>query len=118
VSKRVVNDNVRVEVYADIGWRANPNNRRTGESVVDHRARIADDLRSTCETIASEIRRHVDDVASVVVNYDRVPVCEHCGADWTEDSPDYNGGCCRKDQDPKDARETECATDSATPQEK
>lgn len=26
-------------------------------------------------------------------------VCEHCGYRWTEKSPDYNGGCCAKDED-------------------
>lgn len=25
-------------------------------------------------------------------------VCEHCGWRWTEASPDYNGGCCGKDE--------------------
>jgi hypothetical protein len=25
-------------------------------------------------------------------------VCEHCGSGWTEDSHEYNGGCCDEDE--------------------
>ena len=51
-----------------------------------------------CDEIVSQVKRHVDGVSSVYVECDEVMVCEHCGADWTEDSPDYNGGCCEADE--------------------
>ena len=51
-----------------------------------------------CEHIAASIRRHVDFVARVVVLSDPAPECSYCGAWWTEDSPDYNGGCCDKEE--------------------
>ncbi len=55
-----------------------------------------------CEEIASQIRRHVDGLSSdrsrgVHVSWTNENVCSHCGADWTEDASDYNGGCCTKD---------------------
>jgi hypothetical protein len=52
----------------------------------------------TCERIAAEIKRHVDDVAEARVMSDQSAICSHCGAKWTEESPDYNGGCCDADQ--------------------
>lgn len=52
-----------------------------------------------CGTIVSDIKRHVDGFSSVSIEYDNNPVCEHCGAAWTEDSNYYNGGCCRKDSE-------------------
>lgn len=51
-----------------------------------------------CDEIASEVRRHVDNVGSVEVVCDSIEVCEHCGAEWTEQSKNYNGGCCDADQ--------------------
>ena len=52
-----------------------------------------------CGEIASAIKRHVDDVNSVSVEFDQSDVCEHCGNAWTENSRDYNGGCCWKDEE-------------------
>jgi hypothetical protein len=54
--------------------------------------------RETCESILEQIRRHVDDVQDSYISFDIVETCEHCGAEWTEDDSDYNGGCCEEDQ--------------------
>lgn len=62
------------------------------------------DMQERCEEIAAEIKRHVDNVRSVWVEFDSSPICSHCGAHWTEDSNDYNGGCCDADQEAEDAR--------------
>jgi hypothetical protein len=52
--------------------------------------------RVLCERVAAAIKRHVDDVASVkIVAAD--PVCPYCGKPWTEEDPNYNGGCCATD---------------------
>lgn len=51
-----------------------------------------------CEEIAKDVERHVDNVGSALVEFDTFYVCEHCGADWTEKTEDYNGGCCDKDE--------------------
>jgi protein-arginine kinase activator protein McsA len=56
------------------------------------------DAEITCDSIADSIKRHVDDVASVEVEYDQTHVCEHCGNVWTETSDVYNGGCCDADE--------------------
>lgn len=56
------------------------------------------DSEITCDNIADSIKRHVDDVASVEIDFDLNYVCEHCGSCWTEDSTVYNGGCCDADE--------------------
>ena len=38
-------------------------------------------------------------------------VCSHCKAEWTEDGPHYNGGCC--DEDEKNNPENLAAEPSA-----
>lgn len=58
-----------------------------------------------CEEIVRDVRRHVENVGSASVESDTVATCEHCGYRWGEESPDYNGGCCDKDQEAQDARE-------------
>lgn len=67
-----------------------------------------------CEFIAADIRRHVDGLQSrgnrgVEVTWDDVPVCGHCGSDWTGESAIYNGGCCSKDDENAPADEAEHA---------
>lgn len=52
----------------------------------------------TCNTIAEQIRRHVDDVDSIRIEFDQKSICEHCGWRWTEESDSYNGGCCDEDE--------------------
>ena len=66
--------------------------------------RILELSKETCHSIAEAIRRHVDDVGSVDVVCDTVTVCEHCGYAWDDESSDYNGGCCTKDQEAHDAK--------------
>lgn len=58
-----------------------------------------------CEEIAADVKRHVDNVGSVSVESDTVHACEHCGYRWTEESSEYNGGCCDKDQEAQDERD-------------
>lgn len=62
--------------------------------------------RDRCNDIAEQVRRHVDEVGSVDVEFDTQDVCEHCGREWTESSPAYNGGCCDQDQSAEDQRVT------------
>lgn len=60
--------------------------------------------RQACNEIADQVERHVDGVGYVSVESDTVDECAHCGSRWTEDSSEYNGGCCEKDQQAEDAR--------------
>ncbi len=67
-----------------------------------------------CEDIAAQIRRHVDGLPrygnrGVSVAWDVIATCSHGGARWTEDSPDYNGGCCAKDEDAEEDRRARIA---------
>ena len=66
-----------------------------------------------CEDIASQIRRHVDDIQRPWVNHDIEKTCEHCGREWTEgdDSP-HNGGCCHLDCEVFEATTTSPATET------
>lgn len=54
-------------------------------------------MKAQCDGIIAGIKRHVDDVAHVYVECDTVRTCEHCGYAWTEESDEYNGGCCPED---------------------
>ncbi len=56
------------------------------------------ELKISCEQISEQIRRHVDDINPPRVAWDTNHVCEHCNSKWTEDSSDYNGGCCDRDE--------------------
>lgn len=51
-----------------------------------------------CESIKLEVKRHVDNVSDVSVEFDNEYVCEFCGSKWTEESKKYNMGCCERDQ--------------------
>lgn len=62
-----------------------------------------------CLDIAADVKRHVNNVGRVDIEFDSMPVCEHCGSEWTEEGYEYNGGCCEKDQATQDEREA--ATD-------
>ena len=63
------------------------------------------ELMRDCNDIAGQIRRHVDGVGHVGIEYDMHECCEHCGSLWTEESAIYNGGCCDADHAPFAAAE-------------
>mgnify|MGYP007083421802 CR=1 FL=1 len=79
-------------------------------SVPDHFMSSSDDDRRTqyrerAHEVAAQIKRHVDNVGVVSVEFDTEATCEHCGAIWTEGDSKYNGGCCDKDVAEQDASE-------------
>ena len=49
------------------------------------------------EEMVKSINRHCDEVERAYVEYERESVCSYCGHKWTEDSAEFNGGCCDKD---------------------
>lgn len=61
-----------------------------------------------CEEIARQIKRHCDGFDRVEVNHEYEHVCSYCGAAWTEDSADFNGGCCDKDMEHEPKGESQC----------
>lgn len=54
--------------------------------------------RERCHEIAADVRRHVNNVGIVSVEFDTLAVCTHCGSSWTEESDTYSGGCCDQDE--------------------
>lgn len=71
--------------------------------------------RERCEQIAAEVQQRavgIQNVGHVYVQSDSEHVCEHCGAAWSEAGADYNGGCCKADQDAQDAHDA-AAVDAA-----
>jgi hypothetical protein len=68
-------------------------------------ARIEREYQQRCEEIAQQIKRHIDNVAYASVEFDQAHVCSHCGARWSEESTEYNGGCCSTDQEIYDAEQ-------------
>lgn len=66
--------------------------------------RIEKEYMQRCREIEDGIRRHVDDVGYVSIEFDETEVCSHCGGEmdlWPDDQPDddFLPGepcCCRK----------------------
>ena len=50
------------------------------------------------ESVKHEIKRHVDDVGSMVIMYETREYCEHCNMDWDVDEDGYPW-CCTDAQD-------------------
>jgi len=95
-------DNFRIVVrprgLGDFGSIRMPSSLPYGHTALEQK-RMERDMEDRCNEIAADIRRHADNVSSVIVEFDQAEVCEHCGAEWTEKSPYYNGGCCAKDEE-------------------
>lgn len=51
------------------------------------------------DDVAHQIKRHVDGWQYVNVDSKIVSMCQFCGAPWSEDDNDYNGGCCVDDEE-------------------
>lgn len=97
MSRIIYTSNYRVETYP----------RRLGhfgsitvsDSFIEpNEARRIQQYKEDCESIITEIKRHVDGVGSSHVVFDSEPLCSFCGGRWTEKSETYNGGCCDKDE--------------------
>lgn len=67
-------------------------------------ARWERDMEDRCDELIADMKRHVDNIGSVHIEYDQEEVCEHCGSSWTEDNSLYNGGCCEEDEAAEQAR--------------
>ena len=78
-----INDNYRVVVTPDLSW--------SGEVTPEKQRSEAIEMRDG-------IKRHVDNIGEIDINWDVIKTCEFCGYNWTEpdDSP-HNGGCCDED---------------------
>ena len=72
--------------------------------IVRDAAQRLKEYKERCVEIATQIKRHVENVGYVVVEAETKSICEHCGNSWTEDSDEYNGGCCEKDQATQDVK--------------
>ena len=76
--KKIIREEFRVEVYPDIRY-----------------MKLTEDrIKSMCDDIALQIRRHVD-VGDVHVTCDTSIVCEYCGYGWELDE-DGIPACCDK----------------------
>lgn len=71
--------------------------------------RSASDAYEKMEALGKAIKRALGQYEDGANSFDVRLVsemrCEHCGSRWTEDSQDYNGGCCDADQAAEDARD-------------
>jgi hypothetical protein len=68
------------------------------------RKRMERDIQDRCEEIVKDVKRHVNQVGAIDLEFDQKYVCEHCGAEWTEGENPFNGGCCDKDCEEEVAR--------------
>ena len=48
--------------------------------------------------LLKQMDRRTRRVLDIQFEFREEATCEHCGYGWTEKSPDYNGGCCGKDE--------------------
>jgi hypothetical protein len=66
---------------------------RTSDSFLRKPEQIEKDYQRRCDDIVDQIKRHVDEVGDVSVDFDTESVCSHCGREWEEDE---NGEpvCC------------------------
>lgn len=46
--------------------------------------------------IMEQVKRHVDNVHSVYIDYDKDEVCSHCGYSWEVDEETKEPLCCQK----------------------
>lgn len=60
-------------------------------------------VQGKCESIMSDIKRHVDDIGQVWIESDVEATCSHCGYSWEvsqdDSDPDFPKGtplCCQK----------------------
>ena len=109
MNKVVHYENYRVEIVprrlGDFGI-ASVSDSFFGES----KENIEAQYRARCHEIAESVNRHVDNIGIAHVVFDTVATCKHCGHAWTEESNEYNGGCCAKDQDAEDLRQATATT--------
>ena len=54
---------------------------------------IVKEMKSRCEAIVDQVRRHCDYVGHAQVIAEEESKCSHCGAVWTESNETFNGGC-------------------------
>lgn len=64
------------------------------------------DMQERCDELIADMKRHVANFGSAYVEFDQEQICEYCGARWTEEGTQYNGGCCDEDQTAEEARQS------------
>ncbi len=77
MGKKVERDCPHVVVYPDSRW-STPEERHA-------------------EDIKDQIKRHVDGLGYVAVEFDIEETCEFCGGIWDQPTDVHNGGCCDED---------------------
>lgn len=75
-----------------------PPQQQSWETAQRYIERLRNHYHNESNRLRSEIKRHVDDLGEISIEFIVESICEFCGAKWTEakDSP-HNGGCCEQD---------------------
>lgn len=84
---------VRLRSPGDYTWAKISGQQRTDREV-------RRDLATLESGINKKLSKFDDEFGGAEVVYEYEHTCGHCGAGWTEDGPDYNGGCCAEDENP------------------
>lgn len=87
--KKLITSNYRVVVDVAEPWMLG---KKTDEEIHKYWMTAANDLQA-------QIKRHVDGIGGISIEYDQDHFCEHCYAVWSSDSDVFNGGCCDKDME-------------------
>lgn len=62
-------------------------------------AQVEKEYQSRCNDIEEQIKRHVDNVGSVQVEYDTDEVCSHCGSPWEQDETGMPQCCVKAEKE-------------------
>lgn len=79
-----------IKVELDQGWTVSRDPTKERQALVD-KAREVDAL------ITQHLGPHVYRLRTEIVE-ENEETCSHCGAIWTEEDANYNGGCCDSDE--------------------
>lgn len=85
MGKKAEKRNIRVEVYPKVCKPSFASN--------DY---IEGEELAACQSIAENIKRHVDDIANIGIHYETVEYCEFCGTEWDADEKTGEPLCCTK----------------------
>jgi hypothetical protein len=79
---------------------------RTSDSFLRKPDQIEKDYQRRCDEIAEQIKRHVDNVDRVEVEYDEEFTCSHCNQEWEADGSGCPT-CCEKAEQEFEAAKVE-----------
>jgi hypothetical protein len=93
--KTTITENYRVIIYprsiGDFGWAS-----ISPQAIEPNYIKRQEMYKDKCEEIIDDVKRHVNNVGSVNIEYDSREICEFCKSDWEQDEVTGEPQCCVK----------------------